>query len=111
MSAPRPQGAGEQLTLPFETEDPTARLATEADELVALNRAVRFLLDLADGRASPNPAELRHSLDVLAALNLPGRLGRVLRQFRTDPPTEAGWEELARELAFAISLYPGEPIP
>jgi hypothetical protein len=102
----------EQLRLPFPTEDPAARLAATADALAALNRALRFLLAIADGDTSPDPAavaELHQSLDVLATFNLGGRLGHVVRRYRTEPLASAGWGELARELAFAISLYPGEP--
>jgi len=79
--------------LAFPTTDPTARLAAQTNGLVALNRALRFLLDLAKGRADPGPgatAELRRSLDVLAPLNLPGRLGHVVRRFRTETPHRGG---------------------
>lgn len=112
MTTHPPSGACEQLTLPFPTEDPAARLAASAEALVDLNSALRFLLAIADGHTNPDPAaaaELHQSLDVLAALDLPGRLGHVVRHFRTEPPTAGGWAELAAELAFAVSLYPGEP--
>ena len=113
MSTTGPHGDADQLRLPFPSDDPTARLAAQTDGLVALNRTLRFILDLAEGRADPSPdatAELRRSLDVLAPLNLPCRLGHVVRRFRTETPTETGWADLTRELAFAVSLYPGEPI-
>ena len=101
-----------QLSLALVTEDPAVRLAASVEALVALNSALRFLLAIADGHANPDPAtfaELHQSLDVLATFNLPGRLGHVVRRFRTEPPTAAGWAELATELGFAVSLYPGEP--
>jgi hypothetical protein len=108
----RSDHTNEQLRLAFPTEDPAARLAARAETLAALNGALRFLLAVADGDASPDPgavAELHKSLDVLATFNLGGRLGQVTRRYRTDPPTAAGWAELANELAFAVSLYPGDP--
>ena len=114
MNTGRAGRTDEQLTLPFPTEDPAERLAAGAETLVALNRALRFLLAIADGHANPDAAtvsEVHHSLDVLAAFNVGGRLGHVVRRFRTEPPTGPGWAELASELAFAVNLYPGEPNP
>lgn len=114
MNARRPRLPAEQLTLPFPTTEAAERLASTADALVALNRALRFLLDVADGNANPGPAtasQLRESLDTLASFNLGGRLGHVVRHFRTQPPADERWAEVANELAFAVNLYPGEPMP
>lgn len=112
MNTRRSPRTYEQLGLPFPTEDPAACLAASAEALAALNRALRFLLAVADGNTTPDPAavaELHQALDVLATFNLGGRLGHVIRRYRTEPPTAGGWAELANELAFAVSLYPGEP--
>jgi hypothetical protein len=114
MNAGRQRASAEQLTLPFPTTEPAERLAATSDALVALNRALRFLLDVADRNANPGPAtasQLQESLDTLAPFNLGGRLGHVVRRFRAQPPTNQDWAELASELAFAVNLCKGEPTP
>jgi hypothetical protein len=112
MNAGPQRPSAEQLTLPFPTTELAERLAVTSDALVALNRALRFLLDVADRNANPSPAtarQLQESLDTLAPFNLGGRLGHVVRRFRTQPPTNQDWAELASELAFAVNLFQGEP--
>ena len=114
MNADRQRPPAEQLTLPFPATEPGERLAATSDALVALNRALRFLLDVADRNAKPSPTtarQLQESLDTLAPFNLGGRLGHVVRRFRAQAPTDQDWAELASELAFAVNLYQGEPSP
>ena len=99
-----------QLRLALDT-DPEARLESGVTQLESLRRPLRLLLDIARrqvpaGRESA--AALRDGAAVLLDAGVGGRLGFVVRGCVERPPrVPAEWEQLAAELAFALSLFEG----
>lgn len=103
-----------QLALPFESSPAPVPASVEAGALVALHGAVRLLLDVAEGRVVPatgTVTAVQRALDVLAAHQPRGRLGHVVRRYRSTPLTATSWPELVDELAFVLSLASGEAPP
>lgn len=106
--SPRRRPRDRQLELPFaQREQEELRTSVNADALVALHSAVRLVFDVAEGRVAPSAVArdaLHASLSVLAAHDPGGRLGHVVRRYRDQPATAAGWPEMVDELAFVLSL-------
>lgn len=106
--SPRRRPRDRQLELPFaEREQEELRTSVDADALVALHSAIRLVFDVAEGRVAPSAVALDAldaSLSVLAAHDPGGRLGHVVRRYRNQPATAAGWPEMVDELAFVLSL-------